>query len=81
MLFAASLYPFQPREPLLLFSSVAILTSVVTTAQDHLFDSRGAASERTKKFSRVFADFRRHYGFLLSQALHVERAMVICKCV
>ena len=31
MLFAANLYPFQPREPLLLFSWVAILTSVVVT--------------------------------------------------
>jgi hypothetical protein len=31
MLFAANFYPFQPREPLLLFSWVAILTSVVVT--------------------------------------------------
>ena len=31
MLLAAISYPFQPREPLLLFSSVAILTSVVVT--------------------------------------------------
>jgi uncharacterized protein with PQ loop repeat len=31
MLFAANLYPFQPREPLLLFNWVAILTSVVVT--------------------------------------------------
>ena len=31
MLLAAISYPFQPREPLLLFSWVAILTSVVVT--------------------------------------------------
>jgi hypothetical protein len=31
MLLAAISYPFQPREPLLLFSTVAILTSVVVT--------------------------------------------------
>src|SRR5215470_13066054 len=42
--------------------------------QNQLFDSRLSVAKRTQNFPRMLADPRRHSGFLLRGALHVERA-------
>lgn len=42
--------------------------------QNQLFDSRLSVAERTQNFPRMLADPRRHSGFLLRGALHVEQA-------
>src|SRR5262245_17111299 len=43
--------------------------------QDKLFDSRVFVSEGSENLTRMLADFRRHYGFLLRHALHIDRVV------